>query len=541
MRTTKKTWQNVLYVCILLAAVFLVFRWYSITNSRRIERQNLNYAMDSANQTAQRIESEFKSALLRLHNYAYLLGNGKERPEITAGLLKGMEESASFDAICFTDAEGVTLSSDGETNDCSDRAYYAGGMRGESGLEVVQSRLTGRTVTVFYAPIQYGGETVGMLLGLYLAEDYLRDMLTTSYFGEQADAFLCMPDGKVIASSRESAPDQLLPDMLLEDGSIDPATSQILWGTFRGGEEKAGLTCGSGCRLDNLCVFHILGGDYRLVQTFPQSVTQFMIREANHAGMVLQVLLIGLFAVYILVLLVRAYAQRKTLEKQNTQFGYVLDGLNTLFSSRYLTVDLEHNAYSYMAGIRPLSSSLAMEGSYDDIIRIHAQDIVESEGREQFRRTFRVGSISDILSDQDTFTYECHVSRNGKEDWEHLIAVCLQRKEGRPTRALYVRQNITELKLRELQSQKALSVMNRKERQYRIAITSTAFCTFEWNLTRDLIEHDVTCLVDGRQVSLLEKIGLSAPVPPPPVLRDGRPSSWRSPWRSTARRSTWSG
>ena len=38
-----------------------------------------------------------------------------------------------------------------------------------------------------------------MLLGLYFAEDYLRDMLTTTYFGEPVDAFLCTQDGHIIA------------------------------------------------------------------------------------------------------------------------------------------------------------------------------------------------------------------------------------------------------------------------------------------------------------------------------------------------------
>ncbi|MCM1264072.1 MAG: response regulator, partial [Butyrivibrio sp.] len=50
-----------------------------------------------------------------------------------------------------------------------------------------------------------------------------------------------------------------------------------------------------------------------------------------------------------------------------------------------------------------------------------------------------------------------------------------------------------------------------KERQYRIAITSSAFSTFEFNLTQDLIEQDIVRTVDGEQVSLLAKAGLSAP------------------------------
>ena len=215
MRTRKKTWPNVVFICILLAAVFLLFRWYSTANSRRIERQNLNYAMDSADTTAQRIGSEFQNALLRLRNYAYLLGTNQSRPEVTPALLKGMEEHASFDAIRFTNAQGLNLASDGRTNDSSDRNYYHSGMRGESGLEVVRSRQTGQLMTVFYAPIEYDGEIIGMLLGLYFAEDYLRDMLTVSYFGEPADAYLCAADGRVIASSGSNANDAFLPDMLL--------------------------------------------------------------------------------------------------------------------------------------------------------------------------------------------------------------------------------------------------------------------------------------------------------------------------------------
>ncbi len=513
MHTTKKTWQYVLYICILLAAISLLFQWYSTTNSRRIEKQNLNYAMDSAEQMSRRIESEFNNALLRVRNYAYLLGTGQNGPEITSDLLKGMEENASFNAVRFTNADGLNLASNGQTSDSRDRNYFINGMQGKSGMDVVRSRLTDQMMTVFYAPVEYDGEIIGMLLGLYFADDYLRDLLTTDYFGEPVDVFLCTPDGKIIASSDSESYEQPLPDILHKSGSIDAKTAELVWDAFQNGSENAGFICAPGSLTDNLCVLHIPGSEYILVQAFPKHVTQSMLREANHAGMVLQVILICLFVVYILVLLIRSRTQRKKLEKQNTQFGYVLEGLNTLFSSRYLTVDLEANAYSYMAGGRPLSNSLAMEGSYNDIIRTLAQELIDDEEKERFLQTFETGSIRKLLSGQDTFTFECHVTRHGKENWEHLITVCLQRKDGQAVRLLFVRQNITDLKQRELQSQKALSDMDRKERQYRIAITSTAFCTFEFNLTRDLIEQDVTRVIDGRQISLLDKIGLRAPCP----------------------------
>ena len=55
------------------------------------------------------------------------------------------------------------------------------------------------------------------------------------------------------------------------------------------------------------------------------------------------------------------------------------------------------------------------------------------------------------------------------------------------------------------------SLLNRKERQYRIAITSNAFCTFEFNLTKDVIENDITRIIEEEQISMLEKVGLKAP------------------------------
>ena len=481
MHTQSKTWQNVLYIGILLAAICLLFQWYSTSNKQRIEHQNLNYAMDSAAQTSQRIESEFSNALLRIRNYAYLLGVGQTRTEITTELLEGMEEHASFDAITFTNTEGINLASSGQTTDSRDRNYFISGVRGESGLEVLSSGLTGQIMAVFYAPVEYDGQTIGVLLGIYFAEDYLRDMLSADYFGEPADAFLCTRDGAVIASSSGGSYDRPLPDALRAAGSIDAETAGLVREAFQEDAEDAGFICAPGSLTDNLCVFHIPNSEYILVQTFPKSVTQAMIRNANHAGMVLQIILIVLFAIYILVLLIRGRAQRKTLEKQNTQFGYVLDGLNTLFSSRYLTADLENNTYSYMRGIQPLSGGLATEGAYPDIIAAHSRDIIGEDEQELFQQILSASSVAELLSEENTFTYECHVNRGGTEQWERLTAVCLQRKEGRVVRVLYVRQNITaEVQQQREQTQALQDALMQAQR------ASNAKTTFLSNMSHDI-------------------------------------------------------
>ncbi len=66
-----------------------------------------------------------------------------------------------------------------------------------------------------------------------------------------------------------------------------------------------------------------------------------------------------------------------------------------------------------------------------------------------------------------------------------------------------------------------MSLASRKERQYRISITSNAIYTFDFNLTRDLIEDDIILRKDGKEISLLKKAGLEAPC---------KASLWFSQW-----------
>ncbi|MCM1387995.1 MAG: response regulator [Bacillus sp. (in: Bacteria)] len=509
----QKTWQNVLYILIVLAAIIILFRWYAVSNRRQIEERNLNYAMDSAHQTAAGIGNEFMNAGRRVRNYAYFLSVGMQASNIDADMLKELENNVDFDSMRFVNAKGANLTSEGTVSDSADRDYFIAGMQGESGTSMVlNSRITGRTTMVFYAPVREGDRIAGVLLGIYLAEDYLQEVLKTSYFGEEADVYLCTRNGEVIASSNGEKYDKLLPDVLRDAGVIDAVTAENVWAVFRGDVNEKSFICDENSLTDNLCALHVPDTDYVLIQAFPKNVTQMMVREANRTGMILQTILIIVFVCYILVLLVRARQTRTVLEKQNDQFSYVLQGLNTLFSSRYLTVDLETARYSYMAGEHPLNEDLNMEGTLEDILCIHSVDIIEEEGKADFRRYFEINNLIKNFEKTDVLNYECHVMRNGEEKWELLITVCLSRnEEGKASKILLVRQDNTQLKLQEIQEEKERAVMNRKERQYRIAITSAAFNTFEFNLTRDLIEQDIVRMVDGERVSLLEKTGLSAP------------------------------
>ncbi len=511
MKQHKKTWQPVIYALLFLTAIPVLFFIYTVQNRARIQEQNRIYAEDSAKQMATRIESEFDNALQRIKNSAYLVSTDGASLNIGTRMLKDLEANTAFDAIRFTNADGINLASSGETNNSSDRNYFIRGMQGYSGLDVVEmSRITGKPMMVFYAPIYRGKEIGGMFLGLYFAGEYLQNMLSTSYFGETADTFLCTTDGTVIASSDGRIYEDSLLDSLTRSDVIDPETAQAAQAVFRDGGHTT-LLCPDGFKTDNLCVIHLPRYNYVLVQAFPKNVTQAMITRANMAGVTLEICLLTLFSIYIAFLVIRTGRQRKKLETENQMINDVLRGINIIFSSRYLMVDLENNTYSYMAGTGPINTSIPMEGIYSEMMEVHAQDIIGDEAKAQFRHFARIDTVKEALRTEDSVTHECHVSRSGREEWEHLIAVCLERKDGTPVRVLYVRQNVTDLKQAKLRRQRERAVLNRKERQYRIAIMSNSFSSFEFNLTKDLVEQDITCMSGTEEISLLTRTGLSAP------------------------------
>lgn len=175
-------------------------------------------------------------------------------------------------------------------------------------------------------------------------------------------------------------------------------------------------------------------------------------------------------------------------------------------------VDFEEDTYKYLAGTRPESGELAIKGRYEDFEKHLCLPLMEEDERQEFAKQVQKEAVIASLKGQDDVRLECHVMRGNRENREHLNIICLERKDGRACKVLFIRQNITEVKEKELHIQAEISLASRKERQYRIAVTSNAFSTFEFNLTKDLIEQDIICVMNGRQLSLLERAGLKAPL-----------------------------
>ena len=511
MNEKRKALQNIVYALALLILILILFYWYTIQNSRRIERQNLNYAADATRQIAAHITSEFENAQNEIRIYSYFLEKNMQEPSVTPDMLKEMEESSSFDAIRFVSTDGVNMTSDGEVSSATDREYFINSMAGKSGMSVIfNSRITKGTLVGFYHPVYFNGEVAGGLRGIYWTEAYLHDMLDAFYFGEASDAFLCTSGGDVIACSASKAYEGDLLEQLKEDGVIDQDAFDQAKAVFANGGEGA-FACSPSSKTDNICVFYLPDSDCVLVQTFPKNVTQRMVKNANTAGIMLEFMLLGLFAVYVVILIVRNRRERKRLKKENQEMAYVVKGINILFS-RFVMADLENGTYQYLAGTQPEMDHFASSGAYEDFASYLCSFLREEADRQKFPKLFARQSIIDELKEKgEDLCYEYYIEKTGHVEWERLDIVCLEQKGGKAAKVLFLRRNTTEAKEKELRIQAEIALANRKERQYRVAITSDSLCTYDFNLTQDRIDQDIIRMVDGKKISLLRRVGLEPP------------------------------
>ncbi|MDE7178216.1 MAG: response regulator [Lachnospiraceae bacterium] len=505
----QKPLQEIIYAVFLLIAIILLFLWFRAQNSSRTVKQNRDYAADSAQMKAEQIDDEMNNALGRIKTYAYFVGEGLTEPGITPQMLKTMEDNSLFDAVIFTDLNGADYASDGQTADVSERHFYKDGIAGNSGSEIIfDSNFFNETMACFYAPVYLNGQIIGVLRGAFLAEEYLRNMLGTTYFGEAAKVYLCEPNGQVIASSDGTSYEGHLLDALTEAEVICQHDAASIRQIFENGGSGA-FTCDKSGRTDNICAVYLPENHYVLVQTFPKNVTQRMISELNLVGIQLEIMLIALFVCYIIMILIRAGRKRKQLEKENREMGYIINGVNTLFT-RFAMVDLEEDTYQYLAGTKPEDGGIEESGNYQDLVKYLSSSVEEStyQGIVDFMDK---ASIITAMEKQNDLRYERCEVRNGRTEWEHMNVICLERKENAASKVLFIRQNVTELKEKELRIQAERALANRKERQYQIALMSNSLCSFEFNLTQDIIDQDIIRTIDGEKTSLLKQAGLTTP------------------------------
>ena len=475
--------QLLLWAAALLATI-LLFISFAYLNRERILRQNLSYAQDNAIQKAEQLDKVLAEAMEQIEMLSYWFSATLNSDQVTPEQLLELEEHTPFDYVRYVDGEGKNIASDGRYNEAQDRDYYLEGMAGHSGISVTpQSRITSETLVNFYTPLRYRGEIIGVLRGVYLAEARMKELLQSSFFGVDATAFLCMPDGTVIAGNQGVPGDFGVPenirDYLAGEVSVDPENTRRILHSLETGEDTS-FTYRTDSGTGNGYVRKLSGEDWFLIQTFPGMVTGQMYREAICPGLLLEASLIGVFLCYVLFLLVISRREKKRLLDENRDMDYVIHSAPQLFK-RFILVDLEADTYRCLLDGEPPTPDLPRAGPYADLERCVLNQVQDPESREQLRRFLSPEKLRKELKAGEPELRLEYQSTEDQDTWIRLFAVCVERREGSPIKALLAVQDITDARQEEIARQSALkAAMEAAEKANR------AKSIFLFNMSHDI-------------------------------------------------------
>ncbi len=451
-KDTRPVLLDILFVGAILLFIAFSFIAFIRSNNQRILEQNNSFIESVTEQTGNRINDLISMAQSSVEIMGSLYGTTMPEPVVDSEMLQDMIDRSTFDYVEFISRDGIDLTADGRTADLSDREYFLDGMAGNSGKCVIyNSRITNETLLIFYSPFYYENEIIGVLSGI-LRGDTVYDILTSSYFGVQASSYLLERNGNVIISAGDdSDPENLLKSLTsrnqLSDADQHKLVLALVQGTSTSFNYEGSVGAGSAY------ITALKDGEWMLVQYFPSSLTKDMSRQANSAGIWLEIRLIIAFLCYVLYLVLKNRYQKKQLVSENQEISRIVDAATLLFT-RFALVDLEKDTYEYLES---KGTSAPETGKYSDLIRyLDAHYLSDGPDGEKMSVLISGDYVQKHLTEDVPYLqWEYEIDMEGHR-WENISVLCLKRKNGVPVRLLYAIQDVTALKEQEQQIRTAL-------------------------------------------------------------------------------------
>lgn len=437
--------------------LFFVIMWSFVSfvgnNRERVLQQNNSLIEDATRQTCGRINEIIQTAHNNIALCADLYSASVTDPVVEQSFLEHIVKHTTFDVVEFISKDGSVLTSEGVTGKMTDTDYFYSGMQGNSGKTVVyNSKFTNVTQMLFYTPVYFEGEIIGIFCGA-LKDSTIHNILLNNYFGMNASSYLIERSGNIILSYGDNAWSGNFLDNLVENATLSQSeqkkledvmddTNDIDFGTFNYRNSR-GDCCAYITVLDE--------PDWMFVQQFPAAVTNEMIQSANAAGIQLESHLLAAFSAYLVFLIIKHHTRRKQLMFENEEYFDIIDSVSDLFS-RFVLVNFKKNTYKYIGSSLEL---LVRKGSLDELLQYLEPKYLTDNGKgETMREVLSQEYLDAHMTEANPYLqYEYKIDMDGKR-WETLSI--LKRKNSTPGNYIIAIQDVTNLKEEEMQIRKAL-------------------------------------------------------------------------------------
>ncbi len=435
IRRGKLSKQLVVCIAVMFFIMFTFFI-FAKENEQRIMEQNMEYIQDSTLQIAGRIEQVFSDGYDSIRVLSLFLSQSLDRPEVDVEYVRGLVQDSAFDFIEFADMEGMNHNITGTVTDARDRKYYQDGIKGNAGTEVIfNSRATHETLLMFYSPVTYDGEVIGVLIGAYQADNKLARQLATTYFGEPAALYLCTPEGKVVASNMpvDTNAGLNITDLVQEDEELVENVRR----TIQNGEILK-FTLES--RKSGGCMTKLKDEGWLLLQIFPEAANVTMVHDANQAGVRLEMRLLAIFCIVLAVLVHIHRRERRNIteiaEERGEYKNAVLAEAVIVFEADLTENRVGEGTWKDKDGNRISVGELLEIGlpcDYDTYIAQYADFYVDKGSREIFLRNTGRSYLNEQFGQgrsEIMFEYSARLPEGEKIYVRHSIYLAADKKSG---------------------------------------------------------------------------------------------------------------
>lgn len=191
----------------IIAAVFIVFLLFSIYsyinyNSDRIDKQYDEQLTETGNQLADAVNRRMQDSVMLVEALAEEYRNVEDihSTESIEKLIR-INKKTNFTRMWLTKEDGTAISSSKTYSNAAGRDYLIDALKGNSGISNAQSsRVNGEKNVVIYAPIYYGNNVSGILIGIY-ALDQLSDIMKIKCFNNKGYTQIFDGDGQILFES----------------------------------------------------------------------------------------------------------------------------------------------------------------------------------------------------------------------------------------------------------------------------------------------------------------------------------------------------
>lgn len=480
----------------LLAFALSVIFFFSFQNKNyeNIINRNKTYIQDSATQETNQIERELRTGMSFVITLA---GRYSTMEEIYADStveqkLTILQNQTMFDRIAFVYPDGTDISLEGVA-DVSDREYFQKALKGKNGYQWLdKSRVTGKSSIVFYAPVEFNGKIIGVMLGFYDRER-LDHMFNYQFLNTNPETFLLLGDGSAIASSvSDDISGNLLDELSTKNylGDVDyEGIKEILSDSSRVQVTFHYIEDGK-TYVGSLIQFQ--NSDWMLLSILPYSIVDQMLSKANGLGKRLLINIVLTFVVVMIVMIIAFKSQRNhsekdikaaidnlevTLDEERTQLA-IIKSLVNVYPSVYL-IDLKNYTYQRIKENKEVAANFMSDGDALIVFPEYVKKFVAESYRDEMLEFLDVNTMTQRLEEEYSISHEYKRVNKG---WQRANIVIAEVDENnKPVSAVLAVQLIEKEKTAELKTQEAL-----KQAYNAAQLANNAKTTFLSNMSHDI-------------------------------------------------------